>query len=772
MAGIREFYITILDGADRDMIVNLASFQKEEVTFGRGHDNDIILTSSLVSKRHGRFCFNGESWVVYDDHSTNGIFWNREKIPQKRLVGGDKLLIGYETTGNKVAFLFSDTNPQNVYRKYQLAGKNTVTIGRGAGCGICLSYPSVFKQHCRIVLESGGYYLERMSSDAQVQYNGEDMKLRQKLFDMDRFMIGDTQFIYQGGVLHYIKIAEGLSLEVSHLSKDVGRGRNKKRINSDINFSVNAGEFVAVIGGSGAGKSTLLNCLCGCSSISEGNVTIGGEDLAANYSSLKNLIGYVPQQDIVYDNLTLERMLYFTAKLRAPRDSGQEEIQAGIEQALAMVKLSDKKDVMIRSLSGGQKKRASIAVELLSDPKLFFLDEPTSGIDPGTERNLMLTLKEMASGGKTVVLVTHTPLNLNLCDKIAVMGTGGRLCYFGTPSGALEFFGVDNLVDIYDLINSNAASWADGFEKSRANSAETAYAPNIRIEQGTNRRKKKVSSLRQIIILVRRYVELQLHDAKRLLIQLLMAPGLGVLLYAAFSDGYPFEASADTQKLALALACCAFWIGLFNSIQEICKESQIYKRERMADLKLVPYVGSKLIVNGVFDLVQTFLLMGTVAVLLGMPEYGMQWSGAPYMEIWLTTYLTMLSATCLGLVVSALVNNSDQAISFAPILLIPQILFSGIIVDLQGIVDTVSYIISCRYACVAYCTTADINNLPSGFTQTALGLEEQEAVIINSIYSYSEGMINPIADGWLALAALSLAAIVFTVIALKGKGRG
>lgn len=783
----RAFYITILDGMDNDQIVNLASFQKDEVTFGRSSDNDIVLKSSLVSKKHGHFQYNGERWEVHDDNSTNGIFWNNEKIPNKRLMGGDKILIGYETTGNKVAFLFSDSSPQNVYRKFPLAGKNVITIGRDIGCDINLTYPSVFKQHCRVVLEQGGYFLERGAANAPVQYNGSDMRSRQKLFDMDRFMIGDTQFVYQGGVLHYIKIAEGLSFEVSHLCRDVGKGKKKKRINNDVNFTVNAGEFVAIIGGSGAGKSTLLNCLCGCSRISEGNVTIGGEDLASNYNSLKNLIGYVPQQDIVYDNLTLERMLHYTAKLRAPQDSGVEEIQASIDQALAMVKLSDKKDVMIKSLSGGQKKRASIAVELLSDPKLFFLDEPTSGLDPGTERNLMLTLKEMAQNGKTVVLVTHTPLNLNLCDKIVVMGTGGRLCYFGTPEDALEFFGVENLVDIYDLINSNAPKWADSFNAyAAANTYQQQTGPEF--NKTGNGNKKGTSSLRQTGILVKRYIELQIHDTRRMLIQFLMAPGLGLLLYAAFRDSYPFQTSGDTQKLALTLACCAFWIGLFNSIQEICKESQIYMRERMANLRLLPYVTSKLLVNGLFDLIQTMMLLGVVALALGMPQQGMQWTGAPFMEICVTTYLTMLSATCLGLVVSALVNNSDQAISFAPILLIPQILFSGIIVELKGIINSISYIISCRYACVAYCTTANINTLPTEFKLTAMGMEPGETAIISSLYSYTaaaegtwgdifgntiaQAIFNPVMGGWLALILMSVATIALTVVALKTKGRG
>ncbi len=776
----QNMFVTIFDGSQDNNIINLAEFDKSIVRFGRGHDNDIVLESTLASKHHGYFEFNGVEWEIYDDNSTNGIFWNERRIRNKQLVNGDKLLIGYEYTSNRVAFAFSKSNHQNIYKQFPLSGKNMVIIGRELGCDICISHSAVFKQHCKIIFEEDGYYLKLIDDNAPVQYNGNNLVDAKKLNDMDRFLIGDMQFIYQNQKLYYNRILDGLSFEVSHLSKIIGRGNKRKRINNDITFSVNAGEFVVIIGGSGAGKSTLLNCLCGCSKISEGSIAINGEDLVSNYNSLKNLIGYVPQQDIIYDNLTLERMLYYTAKLRMPKDATENEIQQGIKKALDIVELSEKKDVLIKSLSGGQKKRASIAVELLSDPKLFFLDEPTSGLDPGTERNLMMTLKSMTIKGKTVVLVTHTPLNLHLCDKVVILGKGGHLCFCGSPQNAKEFFGTENFVDIYDLINNDALKWADKFNKQ--NTYSLNYTSNEPIVK-KYKLKNKASGPRQFKFLVLRYIELIIHDYKRLLIQLLMAPGLGVLLYLAFSQLYPFKASYDTQKLALTLGCCAFWIGLFNSIQEICKESQVYRRERMANLKLFPYVGSKILVTGVLDIIQTALLISVVSIMLGTPQTGMQISASPMLELFITTYLTMFSATCLGLLVSSIVSNSDQAISIAPLLLIPQILFSGIIVDLEGIIEQISYIISCRYACVAYCTTANINNIPSEFKLTALGVEEGETVIIDSLYSYSANahsgisgflgeeltlkLSNPIMLSWLALAGLCIIATIITIVALK-----
>lgn len=785
MKAVREFYVTILDGIHQELILNLEEFGKDTVTFGKYPENDIVLKSAIVSRMHGHFQYDGEGWLICDDRSTNGLIWNDRKISYRRLLDGDRLRIGTEGSESKVAFLFSRRSPREHYSKMLLPPERPATIGRSAGCDVVVSFSSVYKVHARIIPENGGFVLERAVADAAVQLNGADLEGRVRLQDMDRFLIGDTQFIYQNGFLHFIRLSEGLSLEVSGLARTAGRGRKKKKIISDVTFSVGAGEFVAIIGGSGAGKSTLLNCLCGASRISEGSVAAGGDDLTANYSTLKHLIGYVPQQDIVYDDLTLERMLYYTAKLRMPDDVSEEEIRGRIDSALEMVELTERRDLLIGKLSGGQKKRASIAVELLSDPKLFFLDEPTSGLDPGTERSLMLTLREMTRKGRTVILVTHTPLNLMLCDRVIVMGTGGHLCFCGGPEEALSFFGVAEFTDIYDFINKDAKRWAETFAGTAAGQDESSM-PAAAVPAG-RQKKRRPSGLRQLAVLIRRYIALLTHDLRRLLIQLLMAPGLGLLLYAAFRDSFPFEAAYDTQKFALTLACCAFWIGLFNTIQEICKESRIYRRERMADLRLLPYVGSKLLVNALMNLLQSFLLLGTVGLLLPLPAAGMQLPGAPALELYITTYLTMLSAGCLGLAVSAAVGNADQAISIAPVLLIPQILFSGMIVDLQGLIRRISYLISCRYACVAYCTTADINHLPSSFRLTGLGMEAGETIYIDSLYSFTsntsetaarlfgegfaERFTNPVAGGWLVLLLLSLIASAAAVAVLAYKSR-
>ena len=195
---------------------------------------------------------------------------------------------------------------------------------------------------------------------------------------------------------------------------------------------------MAIIGGSGAGKSTILNCMCGYLPPDKGEVYINGINLYQNFDLVKKLIGYVPQSDIVYDNLTLHDMLFYTAKLRLPKDTSRNECEVAIDRAINLVELKEKKNSYIKALSGGQKKRASIAVDLLSDPNLLFLDEPTSGLDPGTERNLMYSLRNMADHGKTVILVTHSTLQLKLCDKIVFYGKRRKSLFCRNLRGSSE----------------------------------------------------------------------------------------------------------------------------------------------------------------------------------------------------------------------------------------------------------------------------------------------------------------------------------------------
>ena len=258
--------------------------------------------------------------------------------------------------------------------------------------------------------------------------NGLKIPQSQEVFlnNLDVIFIGNTKMILVGTTLFYQIFERGIRLDAIDIVKKVRIKFKVREISSHVNMSINPSEFVAFVGGSGAGKSTFMKCISGVDRPTSGTVLMNGENLYENYENLKYNIGYVPQDDIVFSNLTLHDMLQYAAKLRMPDNTSKKERNQRIKEVLDIVSLTDFENSFIRQLSGGQRKRASIAVELLADPNLFFLDEPTSGLDPGTERSIMQTLRKMSQMGKTIILVTHNTLNyiyvikLHFLEKVVI----------------------------------------------------------------------------------------------------------------------------------------------------------------------------------------------------------------------------------------------------------------------------------------------------------------------------------------------------------------
>lgn len=449
-----------------------------------------------------------------------------------------------------------------------------------------------------------------------------------------------------------------------------------------------------------------MNCISGVSRPTSGSVYVNGNNLLKNYSALKNIIGYVPQDDIVFNDLTLIDMLRYSADLRMPDDSSYKEKMNRIDEVLDIVELSNKKDVVIRNLSGGQRKRASIAVELLADPKLFFLDEPTSGLDPGTERSLMKTLRNMANNGKTIILVTHNTLNLHLCDKIVFFGVGGKLCFSGKPADSLKFFEVNDFVDIYSLLNAHTDEWYEKFNNSSYKEEVIVSEEKEEIKQ---KGKNKKSFTKQFITLSKRYLKTIINDKQQLFLLLFQGPFIAYAI-TVLVDEKLFENYEFTRMMLFNITCSGIWVGLLNSIQLVCKEKVILKREYMADLKLTAYLGSKIWIQCVICLIQSIAFIGVFTKFVyGVPKEGIV-SGW-FFEMVLVFFLTVVSASAMGLLVSVFSKNSSTAVNFAPILLIPQLVFSGSIISLNGIADKISNFILCRWSMQAFGTINDLNSL-------------------------------------------------------------
>ena len=726
--------VTIFDGITPPKTYNLDAFRKEYIYFGRGTGNDIVLSSMLVSAQHGRFCFRNGRWFIEDKvmynppASTNGLIYNYASIRYKDLCEGDFIRIddGVEAVPEGVLFVFNSQESQNKWYYLPLAGKRELKIGRDPVCEIQLPHISISKIHAKIVFDQGRYYIFDNGSTNGVAVNNKRISGKRLLNEKDVISISNAKLIFTSVLISYCCYKSGISVDAANVVITRGKGRKTMVTGNHVSLGIKPGELVAIIGGSGAGKSTILNCMCGYLPPAEGDVYINGMNLYQNFESLKKIIGYVPQSDIVYDNLTLYDMLSYTAKLRLPKDATKEEREFAIDRAIRLVELTEKRDSYIKALSGGQKKRASIAVELLSDPNLLFLDEPASGLDPGTERNLMKSLREMANGGKTVILVTHSTLQLQLCDKIVFMGKGGNLCFFGSYNEALRFFGVSDVVDVYNMITDQSGFWRERYDHTMS-PTEPRKGVAGAVSSGNGRKKA------QLPVLCSRYMKLVLNDRKRFMLLLFQAPILALLI-SLVADGRQFDQYDITKSLLFALSCSAFWVGMLNAIQEVCKERSIMKREFMTGLSLNAYILSKIMVLGIMCLVQSFLIISVFSISVGLPAKGLMMP--PFMELFITTFLTAIASAAMGLFVSSLFTNADRAMTVAPILLMPQILFSGLIFKLSGVTEIISWFAVCRWSMEGYGTTANLNKLQ-------LKMQQEQDMLQN----LQEGMQNGFKEG-------------------------
>ncbi len=755
--------LVIIEG-DSFQEIDLQSFGKEKLFIGRDRDrNDIVLKSPIVSAVHGKLKMEGGRVYLADLNSSNGIFQKKENsfekmVPMKYypLMGSDNIFrIDMPGSGqqNTVVFFFSSHMSRGVWKRIEI-NKPRMSIGRSQDNDIVLDHPSVTRNHAFLQRSDSGIAIMDNKSLNGVFVNGIRLEKPYLLCDKDIIQIAGITMFVVGNALVYKARGSGISLETRDLCKVVGKANEQHMILEHVDCRIESNEFVAIIGGSGAGKTTLMTAMSGFDDKVTGSVLCNGIDIHKNFASLKNIIGFVPQQDIIYENLTLKKMLFYTAKMKMPEDTTKEEMYARIDKVLEMVELTEHRDKFIRKLSGGQKKRASIAVELLADPGLFFLDEPTSGLDPGTEQKLMQTLSRLSKQEeKTIVMVTHTTQSLHLCDKIIIMGSGGRLCFCGTPSQAKQFFQTNDLVDIYNFVTDNSQKWSQAFRKVAGRERQEEAPDNGKKIVG-----KKSSPLRQLSVLTMRYAELIWNDKQRLLL-LLAQPFLVALLLNVVSGKQIFKQYEQTKSIMFALACSGIWIGMFNTIQEICKERVILKREYMGNLRLSMYIISKYVVQFAICLVQGAILS---AVFLLLCENSLKkglFLEQAEIEVFITMFITILASASIGLIISALVKNADRAMAVAPFILIVQLLFSGILFTLKGVSKKISVLTISRWSVESLGNIARLNKLP-------LKMQAQYNIPhkAESIFKHTQGHLT---RTWLIMLGMTVVCAVISTLVLR-----
>src|SRR6266545_2550356 len=386
----------------------------------------------------------------------------------------------------------------------------------------------------------------------------------------------------------------GFRIELRGLSKRVRGGR---QVLHDVGFTIGAGELVALVGGSGAGKSTLLDAIAGVRSADEGTVLYDGVDYYHNLGAYRSSLGYVPQEDIIHRELSVASTLRYSAGLRLPPGTSNAQSERAVADALDALDLTERADVRVGALSGGQRKRASIAVELLTRPHVFFLDEPTSGLDPATGAELMRQLRRLADTGRTVVLTTHTPDDIAICDKVVFRARDGYLAFVGTPEEAKRYFEVDAYEEVYErlAVEATPEQWGRRFAAANAPTDERpadtrATPPAARASAGP---------LGQWWTLTRRNAEILVRNRLTLAIvlgsPLLVVAMLAVLFQpGAFDFAHPSPSA--TVMILFWVAFGGFFFGLTYGLLQICTELPIVRRERLVNLRIVPYVLSKVAV--------------------------------------------------------------------------------------------------------------------------------------------------------------------------------
>jgi ABC-type multidrug transport system ATPase subunit/pSer/pThr/pTyr-binding forkhead associated (FHA) protein len=752
-----EFLIITYQG--RETRLDLTNCLQKKITtlrIGRETDNQIVIPNPVVNFYHATLQKREDGWYIIDgqdrtqpgvyEPSTNGLLTNDKKKIDKehKLVMGDRIHI---LAAGEYTVTFAYYNLEKAPTKIQsinIENKAEVNIGRNPTSDLVLPDLMVSSLHATIKLEGNQRMLIHMShTNPTVVGNITLTKpgTRQPIKPGDTIKIGPFSIYYDGLSLKPPEGAIGLGPRIDAVNvtknvvvrpdiKDIFNfmkpieslknfgafftGR-KKTLIEKITLPIQPGEFVALVGGSGTGKSTLLKSMIGILETEAGSkILINNQDLFANFDRFRSAIGYVPQEDIIHEDLTVEQVLSYAIQLR--KSASSKNRKKLIEKILDKLQLLEQRTTLVRNLSGGQKKRLNVAVELAANPSILVLDEPTSGLDPGLDKELMNELARLAHEElKTIILVTHTTENIEKCDKIAFLSPGnkkiqgGRLAFYGSPGEAIDFFQVEKFPDIYSKLNNEALNnpdfWPEKYKTSQYYQQHIkAYAQPPLLPEQSQKQEKSYrfdiqENLRQILILSLRYIQ---NNALTLVMLLLMPVFLTLLFYivadkASYQDViydakyFPITQKTadliylnlfDIERVLFMLSTIAVFLGLFGSFQEIVKERSIYERERLVNLSIPAYVFSKFLVLAILALFQAILMVFTLDFRVDIIKEGTSWIGAHW-EAVIGLWLVITSAMTLGLLVSALVNRKrDRTIIILVFLVTLQILFAGAIFPL------------------------------------------------------------------------------------------
>ncbi|MFF3544691.1 FHA domain-containing protein [Streptomyces platensis] len=616
-----------------------------------------------------------------------------------------------------------DRSPTTFHR---LDMGRVMRIGRALENELVVSDLQVSRHHAEFrATPDGRFEIHDLGSHNGTYVNGQPVPKSGKapVGPNDIIGVGHSTFRLVGDRLEEFVDTGEVSFSARHLTVTVDGG---KQILKDVSFGVPEKSLIAVIGPSGSGKSTLLKALTGYRPANQGDVLYDNRNLYKQFAELRQRIGLVPQDDILHKELTVQKALRYAAKLRFPGDTAESEREARIDEVLRELKLDIHKDKRVTSLSGGQRKRVSVALELLTKPSLIFLDEPTSGLDPGMDRDVMQLLRGLADDGRTVLVVTHSVAELALCDKLLVMAPGGGVAYFGPPDEALNFFQYDTWADVFSAFeNYRDYDWMGRWRGSPhyqmyAADIDAVAPQSVNVQVPPARIQKSQSWGSQLWTLMRRYVSVLASDRGFLGLMLILPAVLGVVSMLIPSDyglGYGplnrHRTNRDASTIMLILAVGMCFSGAANSVRELIKERVIYERERATGLSRSAYLMSKVIVLGVVTAIQGVIIAAIGFSTRNMPDEGLLVPKAPAIEMALAIIALGFTSMMFGLIISALVKTAEKTMPLLVMFAIVQVVFTGVLFQLFDTVGVAQFawLMPSRWAVGAMGATADMNTL-------------------------------------------------------------
>jgi ABC transport system ATP-binding/permease protein len=742
------------------------------VTIGCDRTCNLVIEGDDVSRFHARIeARDDRSWHLVDGGSLSGTWLDGRRVTDVPVVSPATVRLGPGENGPSFKLSLyqgaetDSPNTEAAPRKGVDLGRlssvyepttDVVTIGRDPANDIVISDdPRASRRHAEMRHRADGLWeLRDLNSHNGTFLNGGRIS-RAGLSDGDVISLGNHVYRFHGSKLEEYSATDDSTLDVITL-KVVADGGST--LLENVSFSIPSRSVLAIVGPSGAGKSTLLRALNGFAAPAEGTVRFAGRDLYSSYDELRARIGYVPQDDLVHPQLTVRQELEYAAALRLPPDLGKAGRAARVNEVIDELGLTERADLRIENLSGGQRKRASTAIELLTQPALLFLDEPTSGLDPGNEHQVMSVLRGLADGGRIVVVVTHATQSLSLVDRVLFLNRGGRVAYFGPPDLALEYFArygvTGGFAEVFRLLEDpGPVDLAARFEHDadHARFVDRAFRQTHVVVPFSNRAPPTrivgpVTPGSQLGVLMRRQLRLIFGDRRTVAVLAVQAPIFGLIIALLFPSHTISTSNGPFAALLLwLLVISATWLGASNSIREIVKESALFRRERAVGLSVPAYLGSKVVVFGTITIVQSIVLVLIglsrqklppadplhivpmvnqlyPGLLSGLRPFGEgSVFGSQLFEIFVAVALSGLAAMALGLAVSARVQRSDQAIFALPIGLIVQMTLSLPLLQertTNPILNVLGSVTSANWGMRAIASTTSLNQLMTSYLES------------------------------------------------------